>query len=251
MLTYAVAGLSGFLMKFYDDIVDNPEAYSGLYEGKLVIEIVMIACVTYFAHLDPIALIACVITVLVDVMIYVYNLFYPVLNLNYAIDKTSWKIGIFFIFILFFYKGSSTFESFTTSDYVIIMLGFGAIFLDAISLVSKDKKVTEDPYANMIHLEASNRKLILRTIAFFGSIACAIGVQIIPIFYEYCHILKYIFIWGLFYFFTSVTSILYLQYQYRQEDVIAAAKKRLIPSKEKIDEKKKDSDSDSDSDKDD
>lgn len=242
MLTYAVAGLSGFLMKFYDDIVDNPEAYSGLYKDKLVLEIVMIACVTYFAHLDPIALIACIITVLVDIMIYTYNLFYPVLNLNYAIDKTSWKIGIFLIFLLFIYKGSSTFQSFTTSDYVIIILGFGAIFLDAISLVSKDKKVTEDPYANMIHLEASNRKLLLRAFALFGSIACAIGVQIIPIFYEYCHILKYIFIWGVFYFLTSVMSILYLQYQYRQEDVIAAAKKRLTPVKEKEKDDNEDSD---------
>ena len=85
MLTHVVAGLSGFLMKFYDDIVDNPEAYSGLYEDKLVIEIVMIACVTYFAHLDPIALIACIITVLVDIIIYTYNFFYPALNVNYAI----------------------------------------------------------------------------------------------------------------------------------------------------------------------
>ena len=243
MLTHAVAGLSGFLMKMYDDIVDNPEAYSGLFEGKLVIEIVMIACVTYFAHLDPIALIACIITVLIDIMIYAYNSFYPALNLNYAIDKTSWKIGIFFILVLFIYKGSSTFQSFTFSDYVIIMIGFGAIFMDAISLLSTDKKVVDDPYANMIHLEASNRKLILRIIAFFGSVACAIGIQFIPSFYEYCHILEYIFTWGVFYFLTSVMSILYLQYQYRQEDIIAAAKKRLIPSKEKID-KEDDSDDD-------
>lgn len=245
MLTHAVAGLSGFLMKFYDDIVDNPEAYSGLYEGKLVIEIVMIACVTYFAYLDPIARIACIITFLVDIIIYVYNLFYPVLNINYAIDRTSWKIGIFFIILLFIYKGSSTFQSFTTSDYVIIMMGFGTIFLDAISLVSKDKKVTDNPYANMIHLEASNRKLLLRAFAFFGSVACVIGIQIIPIFYEYCHTFQYICTWGLFYFFTSVLSILYLQYQYRQEGIIAAAKKRLTPVKEKIEEKEKgDSDSD-------
>jgi hypothetical protein len=240
MLTHAVAGLSGFLMKFYDDIVDNPEAYSGLYENKLVIEIVMIACVAYFAHLDPIALIACIITVLIDVMIYVYNLFYPALNLNYAIDKTSWKIGIFIIFAIFIYKGSSTFQSFTLSDYVIIMIGFGAIFMDAISLLSTDKKVTGDPYANMIHLEASNRKLLLRAFAFCGSVACAIGVQIIPIFHEYCHILEYIFTWGMFYFLTSVMSILYLQYQYRQEDIIAAAKKRLTPVKEKIEKEKDD-----------
>jgi hypothetical protein len=38
---------------------------------------------------------------------------------------------------------------------------------------------------------------------------------------------------------TSVLSILYLQYQYRQEDIIAAAKKRLVPAKEKIEEKDK------------
>lgn len=193
-----------------------------------------------FAHLDPIALIACIVTVLVDVMIYVYNLFYPALNLNYAIDKTSWKIGIFIIFALFIYKGSTTFQTFTLSDYVLIMIGFGAIFMDAISLLSMDKKVIDDPYTNMIHLEASNRKLILRIIAFFGSIACVIGVQIIPIFYEYCHILQYIFTWGMFYFLTSVLSIVYLQYQYRQEDIIAAAKKRLTPVKEKIEEEKED-----------
>jgi hypothetical protein len=227
-------------MKFYDDIVDNPEVYSGLYEGKLLIEIIMIACVTYFAHLDPIALIACIATVLVDVIIYAYNLFYPALNLNYAIDKTSWKIGIFIIFALFIYKGSTTFQTFTLSDYVLIMIGFGAIFLDAISLVSKDKTVTDDPYANMIHLEASNRKLLLRAFAFFGSVACVIGIQIIPIFYEYCHIFQYICTWGLFYFLTSVLSIVYLQYQYRQEDIIAATKKRLLPTKEKIEEEKED-----------
>lgn len=43
-------------------------------------------------------------------------------------------------------------------------------------------------------------------------------------------------------FLTSVMSILYLQYQYRQEDVIAAAKKRLTPVKEKEKDDNEDSD---------
>lgn len=167
MLTYAVAGLSGFLMKFYDDIVDNPEAYSGLYKDKLVLEIVMIACVTYFAHLDPIALIACIITVLVDIMIYTYNLFYPVLNLNYAIDKTSWKNRYLPYFSTIYLQGFvylSIIYNIRLCDYYI---GIWCHFLDAISLVSKDKKVTEDPYANMIHLEASNRKITITSLCPF------------------------------------------------------------------------------------
>ena len=236
MLTHAVAGLSGFLMKIYDDVVDNPEAYSNVFHSKLVLELVMIACVTYFAHLDSIALIACIFTVIVDMMIYAYNLYYPALNINYAIDKTSWKIGILLIILLFIYKGSTIFERFTPVDYFIIAAGFGIIFLDAISLISTEKHVKEDPYSNMVHLEASDVKLVLRMFAFLGSLLGAIAIQCIPIFYEYVHILEYIFTWGIFYFLTSTMSILYLKHQYKQQDVITAAKERLRISitKEKI-----------------
>jgi hypothetical protein len=240
MLTHVIAGLSGFLMKIYDDIVDNPEAYSNIFANKLVLEIVMIACVVYFAHLDSVALIACIATVLVDVIIYAYNLYYPALNINYAIDKPSWSIGFLLIVVLCIYKGSAVFESFTVTDYLIIIAGCSVIFLDAISLISNDKKVIDDPYANMIYLEASDRKLVMRMLAFCGSVAGAIGIQFMSAFmpdlYPYFRVLTYTFTWGIFYFLTSTLSILYLMHQYKQEDVIAAAKKRLTPLKEKIDE---------------
>jgi hypothetical protein len=235
MLTHAIAGLSGFLMKIYDDVVDNPEAYSNVFANKLVLELVMIACVTYFAHLDSVALIACIFTVVVDMAIYAYNLYYPALNINYAIDKNSWKIGIFLIIALFIFKGSTIFEQFTPIDYFIIISGFGIIFLDAISLISTEKTVTEDPYTNMVHLEASDLKLVIRMLAFCGSVVGALAIQFIPLFYEYAHILEHIFTWGICYFLTSTLSILYLKHQYKQPDVIDAAKKRLTtPIKEKI-----------------
>ena len=231
MLTHAVAGLSGFLMKIYDDVVDNPEAYSNVFTNKLVLEIVMIACVTYFAYLDPVALIACMFTVMVDIILYTYNLYYPALNVNYAIDKGSWGIGILLMFALLIYKGVAVFESFVTFDYLIIMAGFGIIFLDAISLISTNKEIITDPYANMVHLEASDRKLFIRIIALCGSIAGALFIQFIPLFYEYFHILTYIFTWGISYFSTSVLSILYLQHQYKQKNIVDAAILRLSPKK--------------------
>ena len=227
MTAHVIAGLSGFFMKIYDDIVDNPDVYSNLHANKLVLEIVMIACVVYFAHLDSVAMIACIFTAFVDILIYVYNLYYPVLNINYAIDRPAWILGILLIMVLFIYKGASTFSSFTYTEYCIILLGFGIIFIDAISLISKQKDIMEDPFANLVHLEASDRKLVLRIFALCGSVLGALLIQIIPLFYEYCSILQYIFTWGITYFLTSSMSILYLKNQYKQEDIMAATKKRL------------------------
>lgn len=240
-MTHVVAGLSGFLMKMYDDIVDNPEAYSNLYENKLILEILVVGCVVYFAHLDSVIMIACLFTVLTDLLIYLYNLHYPVLNVNYAIDKPVWIIGILLIIMLFIYKGSSTFTSFQFTDYLILLAGFFIIVFDAISLVSKKKEIIDDPFTNMLYLEASDRKLILRIGALLSSVVGALLIQFYPPFYQHAHILEYIFTWGIAYFLTSSMSILYLMNQYKKEDIIAAAKKRLNPTK-KIEKAHSDSD---------
>lgn len=226
-MNHVIAGLSGFLMKIYDDTVDNPEVYSNLYDNKLALEILMVVCVVYFAHLDPIVMIACLFTVLTDMFIYLYNANYPVLNINYAIDKPVWIIGIILVGLLFIYKGGAIFENFQTTDYFIVMFGFLFILLDAISLISTKKEIIGDAYANMIHLEASNRKLILRIIALFGSILGAILIQFSNPFYEYFHILEYIFTWAIAYFLTSSMSILYLQHEYKKENISSAVKRRL------------------------
>lgn len=226
-MTHVIAGLSGFFMKMYDDIVDNPEAYATLYDNKLVLEIIMIICVVYFAELDSVAMIACLFTVLTDIFIYIYNLYYPVLNINYAIDTPVWAMGMILIVILFIYKGSATFASFDNRDYLIIIAGFFIILMDAISLISTKKEIIEDPFANMLYLEASDNKLVMRIFSLCCSVVAALFIQCSVSFYEYAHTLQYIFTWGITYFLTSTLSILYLKRQYMKEDIIEAAKRRL------------------------
>ena len=215
MLTHVIAGLSGSLMKIYDDVVDNPEVYSNIFANKLGLEFIMIACISYCAYLDPFVLFTCIFTFIVDILLYTYNLYYPVLNVNYAFDKTSWKIGICIIIALLIYKGSTIFESFTSNDYLIILAGFAFIFIDAIYLVSTDKKIIDDPYNNMIHLEASDKKLIARIILFFSSLISAIEIQYNPFLYEHFHKIQYIFTWGIFYFLTSYYNhIVLIKFRY-------------------------------------
>jgi hypothetical protein len=236
-MTHAIAGLSGLFMKSYDDIVDNPEAYAELYDKKIILEILVVACVVYFAHLDSIAMIACLFTLLTDILIYLYNRYHPVLNINYAIDTPVWAIGMVLIVILFIYKSPTLFTSLQYTDYVIIIAGFLVIFMDAISLTSTKKEIIEDPFANMLYLEASDNKLVMRILPLCGSIMAAVLIQFSDLFYQYARPLQYIFTWGITYFLTSTVSILYLKSQYKKEDIIAAAKKRLFSEKNATDMK--------------
>jgi hypothetical protein len=65
----------------------------------------------------------------------------------------------------------------------------------------------------------------------------AVLIQFSDLFYQYARPLQYIFTWGITYFLTSTVSILYLKSQYKKEDIIAAAKKRLFSEKNATDMK--------------
>lgn len=199
--------VTGVFWKIYDDYADNKEAYSFLSKVELPLEIIMVGLSIAYCFFDNIFLTYLVLVIFCDCFLYIAKENNEHINVNYAIDTDVWKLGAIFAYILFIFKLPTILSTFTLLDYGVITLGTIFIVFEIFGQCTKQENEKE----NHLFLEASNHKLITRTIEL---LLFLIFYYVVIHEYNFAHNFKHMIMFGVSYVATSVLSILYLKYHY-------------------------------------
>lgn len=203
--------ITGILWKVYDDYADNKEAYSFLSKVKIPLEVLMVGMSILFCFYDNIFLSYLVIVIISDCILYIMKENDETIKVNYAIDTDVWKLGAIFAYILFIFRINTIVGTFTLLDYGVIILGTIFIFMEILGQCTPQKEIQTSEKENHLFLEASNQKLITRSIELLLFI---IFYYVVVHEYKYALNFKHMIIFGVAYVTSSILSIFYLKYYY-------------------------------------
>lgn len=195
--------LYGVLVKLYDDCIDNTDAFSFIYDKKIILEIMLIL-VSFYLICDPIFAILlitiCVGMLISDIIIFVLKNKYPENNLSYAYDTPIYIFGAILLvsIILYIHK-----FDLTMLDYIIVMYIILIIIVEALYTFKSEKQ-------NKIESEAGNIKLFTRIICMMYALMIYSIMLLNKSLHKYLPIIYFGFSYGL----TSIISMLYLKYYY-------------------------------------
>lgn len=196
--------LYGILFKIYDDCIDNKEAYSFVYDKKIILEIAIILFslyLIYYCNTFALLLITLCIGMLIsDSIIYGLKYKYPENNLTYAYDNPIYIISVFIFIGISLYI--HTFKL-SNIDYVVNLYLIFIIIVESLYTFKTEK-------LNKIESESGNIKLFTRIM----SIMYGLMIYSIILLDKNLHKYLPIFYIAFGYILTSVISMLYLKYYY-------------------------------------
>lgn len=203
--------ITGILWKVYDDYADNKEAYSFLSKVEIPLEVLMVGMSIVFAFYDNIFLTYLFIVIVADCILYIMKENNKLSNVNYAIDTDVWKLGAIFAYSLFIFRISTIVTSFTLLDYAVIALGTIFIFMEIFGQSTEKNESSFSEKENHLFLEASNQKLITRSIEL---LLFVLFYYVVVHEFKFAQNFKQMILFGGAYVSSSILSILYLKYYY-------------------------------------